>query len=722
MLLKFYAAFLVAYFTLYFFGYSLKVLFLNGDLKKYDLYITPWLGMGLTVMVLFPLSWLGYSVESTVGCFAAAVAALNFAVWRCFREGARFEKREVVFMVAIGAAVGSVYGAILFARDFDCFAVCRTGDYASYLNAARAVLASSADYMASAPEGVPHAAIIDWTLSYKFRGCIFVQALFSALYHVDLARVSYIISAFVMFLNIAMFRLFLKNGGYGAMAVLLVGILPFNTFYQGFVFMAFTGQLYSFGIVTLAFFIECHLAGRDKFDPKTCVLLVFILTFNGLNYIEAMAYPLVSAAAVLIVPFINNNYDKKTVLRNAMFAGCLWGVLNIPVISRFLEVVSDIDANPPAWFMHMPTFMDITGLYGAVRSPEGFLALLAVSNAVIVSVIAYQLRREGVRSFLSLTFAAYLSLHLFFCLKYFKVGEVTSYNVYKSALSLSFIAVVILLRFLEDRLNRFAADVNMKKPWGNRAGLGTVVVFAAVFSLNARASWIDLNAFPISTETAMTRYHDTIKHYAQSSSYAGSDFIVSSDSPLLQLYAMYNTPLGRTYTTDYGGNTGNSWRVMKSSFKNGDIYIVSAKYDAVFATTDAPQVFANPAYNIFTLEEGSIVQYDYHGLSHFASEGRIGGEPALIRTLASNKISLEYMVMKDKSIGFSMKFYDFSPDNRKMTVRAYANRELIGEFAFIGRRADVRLADIALSPGVNDIRLEFDGDVSRTALTGLEFL
>jgi hypothetical protein len=49
MLLSVYISFIIAYFTLYFVGYSLKVIFLNEDLREYDLYITPWLGIGFII-------------------------------------------------------------------------------------------------------------------------------------------------------------------------------------------------------------------------------------------------------------------------------------------------------------------------------------------------------------------------------------------------------------------------------------------------------------------------------------------------------------------------------------------------------------------------------------------------------------------------------------------------------------------------------------------------
>jgi hypothetical protein len=170
-------------------------------------------------------------------------------------------------------------------RDFESYSVSISADLVSYLNDAKAVLAFGADYLEGVSTGVPMINMINQTLHYQYRGSIFVHALFSSLYGVDLARISYPFSAFGMFLSFSMFRLFLPGAKKGLFAILLIGILPFNTFYQKLVFMSWTGQLFSLGIVAFAFFLECYLARRGKFDPRTCVLLVFVLTLNSLNYI-----------------------------------------------------------------------------------------------------------------------------------------------------------------------------------------------------------------------------------------------------------------------------------------------------------------------------------------------------------------------------------------------------------------------------------------------------
>ncbi|MDR1965696.1 MAG: hypothetical protein LBQ36_03220 [Synergistaceae bacterium] len=726
-----YASFVVTYFTLYFFGYSLKVLLLNGDLKKYDLYITPWLGMGLIIMVLFPLSWLGHSVESAINYFAGSVFLLNLAIWLKFKEVPCFEKREVIFMAVIGFFVCTVYASPLAAADYDLYAVTLSGDFASYLNAAKAALISSARVMHLMPVGIPHISIIDFSFSPDLRGCVFVQAAFSALYRINLIYVSYMLSAFVMFLNISAFRLFLKGAHNLAVTIPVVGILAFNVFYQEIVFSAFTGQLFSIGFVSLAFFIEFYLVERGKFDPRSCLLLVFLLTSNSLNYIEAMAYPLIPAVSLLIVLVINKGYRRKHCLQNMALAGGLFAVLNIIMIADFIKVFFLLEGQYPGFAIHMPTFMDVAGLHGATDSPDVFFSLLIASNVIFALVILRQLRREGLRSFLSVSFAIYFLLLLCFCLRYFDLGEKSSYNAYKSALSLSFIAVILMLRFLEDHLGRFISNLKeLRANWASPRRLGdflpmgkgliVAALFAAFFCLNVSSTWRDLNLFLGSKDNAITKDLDILTFYANSPHYSGSDFIINFDLPLPQLSATYGAPFGRAYTSDYGGILGDSRRQMKGSFASGDIYIASTALERSLATTDAAPIFQNDVYSIHRLAPESLILFDYKGLSHQPKKFLWSGGDGFLRVVEENSVILEYMTMKERSADLSVTFYDFG-ESGAQNASLYVMGQRVRDFSSNDSFIKVLLEGIELKPGINDITIEFGGDVSGLALIDLKY-
>jgi len=207
-----YASFVIAYATCYFMGYSLKVLLLNDDMKKFDLYITPWLGMGLIICVLFPLSLLGYPVEAVARFFALAVLAVN--IFMCKKSGklVNFEKHEVIFLSVTAIFIGVIYGGVLMLRDFESYAVCTGFDFGGYLCIAKAILSSNTKrIIADIPARVAYIGWVVRMMEGEFRGCVFVPAFFAALFDMDLARIMYPMSAFVMFLNIATLRVFFKT-------------------------------------------------------------------------------------------------------------------------------------------------------------------------------------------------------------------------------------------------------------------------------------------------------------------------------------------------------------------------------------------------------------------------------------------------------------------------------------------------------------------------------
>jgi hypothetical protein len=81
---------------------------------------------------------------------------------------------------------------------------------------------------------------------------------------------------------------------------------------------------------------------------------------------------------------------------------------------------------------------------------------------------------EGIFSFLSISCVMYFALHTFFSLRYFTPGEV-SYRALKSALSLAFIAIVLVLRFLEPRLAAFIKPFRVRR----FSEMGTIDAFRA---------------------------------------------------------------------------------------------------------------------------------------------------------------------------------------------------------------------------------------------------
>ena len=577
--------FIVAYFTFYFFGFPLKSLLLNDDLEKYDLYITPWLGIGTMILVLFPLSRLGFAVEDTANYFAASVGVLNVALWKKAGARIRFDRREAALIATIGVLTAFVYSIPLALRGEDVFAISRNADFAMYLNDAKAALSSSAAHLGTFPAGVPKVLLISNALNDQLRGCIFPHAFMAAFFGADLARIAYPLSAFVMFLDIITFRLFFKDAGLKLrIALPILGILVFNAFWQRMVFDAFTGQLYSFGMVTLAFYIECYLVERGRFDPRTCVLLVYVLTANGLAYLEGVAYPLLPALALLIPAVTKGLGDRTSCLKNAAFAGGLFLAANWRLLVSLVSVLLFLDGTPQGMAESMPTLADIAGMRGLygwpVASRPGIWILAVFANAVMIIALARQMKRERVFSFMGASLLLFTLFHLLVCLRYFRPGELSTYNVFKSALSLSFIVAIFLVRFLEDSFSGRASAVRI-----------SAAVLAVFFLLDCASAWRNARILSTAPGSGISESHKAIEIFSKNKSYADANFFLHFDEDFLEGIATYEAPFGRSFSargTKYTNFVGGA---TKSSFEKGDIYVTDAIFEEETQTTDAKLAF-----------------------------------------------------------------------------------------------------------------------------------
>jgi hypothetical protein len=716
-MLKIYVSFAVAYAVTYLFGYPFKVLLLKDEMKRYDLYITPWLGMGIMMIALFPLSRLGFSVKSAAPYFTVCVLSLAAAAWFKFKETPVFDRRDVIFLVCVAMLTGLMYGIPLTVRD-DWYSPIMNADYQSYLHDAKIALFYSSKVMDLAPAGVPYLAVVMSSLNGEPRGCEFVFAFFSALLGEDMSRFAYPLIVFVVFMSMASFRLFFRNFRNGAVCAVIVGIVALNFFVARLVAYAFIGQLFSFGLVTVAFSVECQIAGREKFDPVSCLLLVFLITSCNVAYINAMPYPLLPAISLLIAMLFDKKTDRAPRLKNLFFAGGLFCVFNFPLIKRFVTITLWRIGYETGYAMYFPTFMDVAGLQGAV-SPDLFLGLLMTANAAVAAVLICQLRKEGYASFLSVSFLSYMVSHLVICVIFFSLGERSSYNSYKSALFISFIVYIMLIRFIEERFDRLIAFKWRGAPlMENLRVFAVPAAFALCLPLVIFASFNNWRSYlEFAVYRAMTKSYEAVKHFASSPYYG--DFIINIDYPYAQFSSVYYAPTGRTYNCDYAGFKGEHTRRMKDSFSSGDVYIVSPWFEKSIATTNADSVFRNGDISIHELDARSLIQYDYGGMSHEMTPVTTRGEDGFARMLEGNSVFLDYLA--SEATGADMSFSFLNSGETPSAAKVYFDGKLIGEFAEEKYFIVANLPDLRFKPGVSRISFEFDGDAAKLALAGVEF-
>jgi hypothetical protein len=655
---------------------------------------------------------MGFAVEDTANYFVMTVGVLNFALWKKTGARMRFDRREAALIAVIGLFMAFFYTGALALRGEDVFAMYRSADFVLYLNDAKAALSSSAARLGTFPAGVPRVLSISQALNFQLRGCVFPHALLSAFFGADIAKIAYPLPAFVMFLNIITFRMFFKDAEIKLSTALpILGLLVFNAFWQRMVFDAFTGQLYSFGMVTLAFRVECYLAGRGRFDPWTCVLLVFVLTANGMAYLEGVAFPLIPALALLVPAVLKGFDDRMSCLKNAALAGGLFLAANWYALVLLVSFFLFQESVPQGYVENMPTLAHIAGLRGLYAWPfvsrPAVRILAACANAAMVFALARQMKKERVLSFMGASLLLFALFHLLVCLRYFRPGQVSSYNVLKSAMSLSFIVAVFLIRFLEDGL-------------GGRASSAVRAVLAVLFLLDCASAWRNVKLLSTAPSAAMSESYKAIGIFSKNGSYAGADFLLHFDDDFLDNAAAYEAPFGRsfsnrrTYFTIPGGG------VVKSSFKKGDIYVTDAAFEEVTQTTDARPVFENDIYKIFELGDRDVLLYERTGMEERVRVVRVEGEYAALRSLRERTVGFGFWAMADKRLGIRAKFLDES--GAVLAVKAYFNGEYAGTFGEEGGYVTVTLEDKNMTHGRNGIRLEFEGDIGQVSLVGMNIL
>jgi hypothetical protein len=158
---------------------------------------------------------------------------------------------------------------------------------------------------------------------------------------------------------------------------------------------------------------------------------------------------------------------------------------------------------------------------------------------------------------------------------------------------------------------------------------------------------------------------------------------------------------------------------MKDSFNPGDIYIASPKLEKSIATTNANVAFRNGDVLIHKLEAGSLIQYDYGGMSHAMTPVTARGEEGFVRMAENSSVFLDYLANEGMGTDMSFSFYNFG--ETPGAAKVFFDGELIGEFAEEKYFIVANLPGLRFKPGVSRISFEFDGDVSKLALAGARF-
>jgi hypothetical protein len=263
-------------------------------------------------------------------------------------------------------------------------------------------------------------------------------------------------------------------------------------------------------------------------------------------------------------------------------------------------------------------------------------------------------------------------------------------------------------------------------------GFVVSLFFAAFLILNARGTY-SVYLTPLSEEQSLgvTVEHEALKAFCGNPNYAGSDFILNCNMPFNQMMAEYYSPLGRTYTIS---DSGYLWSNMKDSFEPGDFYITGTNFPVIY-DADAPLLFANHLYSIYRLEKKSILLSKYSGITARRILDIINGIGSW--ETDGNTIGLKFISLMERSADFVVEFLLSGNGKSSFGLVAHVNGEPVSEPSLTSSLshveldggsglyfATVRIKDVALKEGVNDISFELNvsGDKTRLFVNSVSFV
>jgi hypothetical protein len=677
------------YILFLFCGYAPKVLLLDGGAKRHDVCVAPWLGFGLASVSLWIASNAGFSVHESAPYFMAAVTILNAAVFFRTREGICAERREFVPVMFAALCFAVLWGSVLAAAGEGVLAAAFSWDLELYANAARSALVSSARSLLGELSDVPVVSGASLALNYQLRGCVYPAALFAAITGADVARSVYLFLVFGMFLVAVTFRIFLRGGRPLFTAAAVSAWMASNTFFQWAIYAVFMGQTYSIGYTLLAVYFGDRMSRRPRLDLRGCALMWALVTSCGVNYAEGMPYAVLPLMAYGAVAAVRRSAADVFYLKNMFITAGFYAATNFYVLWRLIQTLALITAQEPGWPMPLATLYDLSGLYFSFGPAPARILLMITANVAMLEMIMRRAAAEGRKSFMTSCCVNCFLVYIFFCLWYYRPGELTSYNPYKAALSMSYIAVIMIIRFAN----------------AHARGALAKVAFAAVLALSLvgayRGNSLIRDGAPY---VKVTRAHAEFGEKLNLGGYGAANFFVLNDAGGAGTFAPHYLPFGRSAVL--GTSAPGAPAAVHRMFAPGDVLVSGAAMPEIYENTAEREIFANAAYRARELSPGSIVLYDMRGLGRCAFLAASPAGPVAAREITDNRAVILFASLRAVRADFSASLYIPGAERRgRLKAYLFVNGKRAGRFNAEGEFSPTVFRGVEIREGINEFEI-----------------
>jgi hypothetical protein len=687
--------FIASYSLLYFCGYAIKVFILNESLKKYDLYITPWIGLGVIVLSLTLLSHLGFSVSDCAFYVLLCVALINIGVIFWKKERIYCDKKEILLIFGVAFVMIGQFG---FANavnlyDSEFTNIYGNNDFASYLDIAKYFLTES--ICTPAQEGLSMQAHAIYSTTVQTRNGVFFIDFFAYLFHQELFRCVYLVTVFVSLMNTLTFRLFLGNKF--RPVFLLLCLLSFNGLYLWLLENGFVGQMFSIGLTVIILFLCHHVSLVNRRELKISIFIGALLILQSYIYMESLPWSVFCVFFLGVWFVFDKQSNKKGIMINIAIITSIFCVFGFNNIISIFKVFFRLNAAQPGWNMPLGSLFDVVGFlkFREFAFPTLSVGVAAV-NVFVIALLVVRVKQEKYNSYLPVVLYGNAVLYILFYLLY-QDQYIGSYKIFKALVSLSPIVLILCMRFFDECFGK--KTTNELSAQLKKTGLRIVCVCALLGLIGIEFGYMLAKPF----SGVMDEGHLELNGFAETES-AETDYFIDLNEIWDCLYAPVLLPIRKTHVmvkSTYGLIADAS-----THHKEGDIFIADSVRPSIYMP-GGETVLRNRRFTLIRLDDTSILPNGFSGLAEAVSKFGSGASAYTAKAVIDDTVTFKFLSNAATKTDFF-----FTPENPNgitvpIRIDVFVNGKKADDYIIYDPVREIEVKNISITSGENEIAIVF---------------
>jgi hypothetical protein len=683
LLITYILYFIALYVSLYFFGYPFRVLY-NEQLKRNDLFVTPWLGLAFVSIISIYLNLVGLHISQFAYFFILFMFILNFYIYFKYRPSFSFNKKQIIF-VTIALITSCLYLMFpLYANGLGMSVnLLGNNDFVSYLYAIDHLTNASMIDLKKA-DGFPSYLQIYSQFFEQSRLSVIPISYFSYVFDLKPYQFTFLFTSFILFLNAITFSLFFPKRMFIQLVVFFMVIL--NSNYQWLLYFGFIGHIFSIGLLLVIMYLFKIIVEDNRFDFRLLVLVSLIFVFYGQNYPESVPYALLPIFLYFL--FILRNKEKVIIyLKNIVFISIFILIFDYRIYINVINLFIQLSGQKAGWDMPIASLPHMLGLINNNFMSNGTLtfAIVIILNILLIFFILLYLKMKRFNSFHAAIIYSYTITYIIFIYKY------DLYKIYKANISFSYIFIIATVSSLW--------YLSLKGKYYKYITYG-ILSFLLLMSLYSSSKFY-LNAIYKQIDSGtITEEHEILRSIVNANKNT-TNYYIDVENWWDEMVAEYFSPKGNTFVTSGVGYSG-----MKSTKVPAvnDIYITDSMIPENIKM-NMDYIYSNQVYQIYKVSEKTIYNYEKIGLGilqkNYLSLNKLFVDTT--RPFLDNEVSLKFdskLLQKAKLDVVLIKSNDISSD-----ITIFFNGREINR-STLKNSIEISLSDLEFNVGSNELIIQ----------------